>query len=79
MKKALLHRISSNQISQFIFRDSFALIHKNNIFLREWLEFKLEIIYTKAFTMIKLTVQDTVDKSRSLEIKEKNLLSIPAN
>ena len=79
MKKALLQRISSNKISQFIFRDSFALIHKNNTFLREWLEFKLEIIYTKAYTMIKLTVQDTVDKSRSLEIKEKNLLSIPAN
>jgi hypothetical protein len=79
MKKALLHKISSNKINQFIFRDSFALIHKNNIFLREWLESKLEIIYMKAFTMIKLTVKDTVDKSRSLEIKEKNLLSIPAN
>jgi hypothetical protein len=79
MKKALLQMISSNKISQFIFRDSFALIHKNKIFLREWLEFKLEIIYMKAYTMIKLTVKDTVDKSRSLEIKEKNLLSIPAN
>ena len=79
MKKALLYRISSNKISQFIFQDSFALIHKNNIFLREWLEYKLEIIYTKGYTMIKLTVKDTVDKSRSLGIKEKIHLSIMAN